>query len=52
MTAQFDEATATWCVIGTIVRAGFATNAAAWAWADERIARWIRWTRPRLIASA
>ena len=37
MTVQFDDASATWRVIGcggTILADGFTTNAAAWAFAD------------------
>jgi hypothetical protein len=39
VTVQFDEASKRWRVVnadGAIIKDGFATDAAAWAWADDR----------------
>jgi hypothetical protein len=38
MTAQFDEASGRWRVVGhdgSVYEDGFATNAAAWRWVDD-----------------
>jgi hypothetical protein len=50
MTVRFDEVTATWFVVdgGAVLADGFATNAQAWRWVDDRCDQVFEETHDRI----